>query len=412
MNNTLAIKRTFSLAVSITLLLVIFILVMGIVGESRASEGEPSQVYIPFAPTNARVAPVPELKESIFLEEARCPNDITYNRFSDTLYTANEETDDISIIRDGKLVTTIPTGNWPIHIQSDPTSDKVYLSHVLGGIRVLNGQNITANLPAFGEAYNILVNPVNGYTYITDLQAPINIVRGYEKVMDLFVPDFQGDSIRWQLATDYDSLTGLTYFASWQFRAMTVVDGTEVVDQFSFEGEGASDLVVDPYRRVIVVANNRAFHDENLNNISIIDMNTKKVTPVVSALYSYRAALDPVTGYVYVTNSEDNTVTILRGRQVVGTFPTGEFPREVAVDRLRGLAYITNAEDNSISVFRDGEFLSVIELPEGKGFKPWDLTIDEETGRVFVLNRSTVEKHSIQGVDRVICKEPWVHILE
>jgi DNA-binding beta-propeller fold protein YncE len=413
MNNSVTGRRTPSLFVTLTLLTVGLILFLPNGMNSQAAEHENTQVFFPFVHANARQAPVPKLQTSIRLRGAECPNDIAHNRFTDTLYIANEESDDISIIRNGTLIGNIPTGNWPIHVQSDPKSDKVYLSHVLNGIRVLQGQSIIADIPAYGESYTILVNPVNGYTYITDLQRPINILRGVEKVVDLFVPDFEGNTIRWQLATDYDPLTGLTYFASWQWRAVTVLDGPDVVDQFSFEGEGASDLIVDPYNRTIVVANNRAFHDVKYhNNISIIDMDSKKVTPVVSAEFSYRVALDKVSGYVYVTNSSEDTVTILHGQELIGTFYSGDFPREVAVDSRRGLAYITNAEENTISVFRDGVFLSLIELPQDKGFKPWDLTIDEETGRVFILNRSTVEVHNSKGIDSVECKEPWVHILQ
>ena len=45
---------------------------------------------------------------------------------------------------------------------------------------------------------------------------PITIIRGSERVKDSIVPDFEGNVIDWQLAADYDRLTGLTYFASWR----------------------------------------------------------------------------------------------------------------------------------------------------------------------------------------------------
>ena len=405
--------RSLAPTAIVIFLLTIFVLLLGKVGDGHASDNETSQIYIPFVQSSSRLAPVPKLIASIPLEGARCPNDMTYNRFSGLLYIANEESNNVSIIKDQSLIGNVPTGKWPIHVEADPDSDRVYLSQVWDDIKLFKGGEITDSIPGYGEPYTITVNPVNGYTYVTDLHRPINIIRGSEKVMNLFVPDFNGQVIGWQLAEDYDQFTGLTYFASWQHEAMTVVDGTKVVDQFSFEGLGASDMVVDSQRGLIVVANNLAFYDsKSPNNLSVVNIGNQEVTSIYSAKYSYRVALDPTTGYVYATNPEDNSVTVLQGTREVATYLSGKKPREVAVDSMTGYAYVTNSEDNSLSVFRDGMPVTTIELPENKGFNPWYVTIDEESGRVFVLNRSSVKRSSSLGTDAVECKRPWLHILE
>lgn len=397
----------------IVVLLVGFILLLDSVGEGHASQTETAPIFLPLVHSNARQAPVPSLVASIPLNEALCPNDMTYNSHSDILYVANEKSDNISLISGMDFAGNIATGQWPIYIKSDPKSDRVYLSHVWDGIRVLNGSEITGSIPPAGESYFITVNPVNDYTYVTDLHGQITIIRDSARVMDLIVPEFEGHTIVWQLAADYDLLTGLTYFASWRYGALTIVDGTEVVDQFSFEGEGASDMVVDAHRRLIYITNNRAYDDEKSpNNISIVDMDSHQVTSIYSAKYSYRVGLDPVTGFVYATNPEDNSVTVLQGDKEVATYWSGKKPREVAVDPVTGYAYITNSEENSISVFRDGVPVTKIELPEDMGFKPWYMTIDEGSGRVYVLNRSSREKPTYPDKQVLECKEPWVHILD
>jgi DNA-binding beta-propeller fold protein YncE len=338
---------------------------------------------------------------------------MAYNQFSGLLYIANEESDNVSIIRDLKFAGNIPTGNWPNFVASDPLSDAVYVSHVWNGIWVMNGTTITAQIPGYGESYTPMVNPINGYTYVTDLHRPISIIRGREKIADLFVPDFNGKTLVWHLAVDYDASTGLSYFASWEHGAMTVVDGTIVVDQFSYEGEGATDMAIDSQRRLLFVANNRANKDAaSPNNISVIDLNTLQVKSIYSSKYSLHLGLDQLTGYVYVTNPEDNTVTVLRGRNEVATYAAGNKPWHVAVDSVRGLAYITHAADNSVTIYRDGVQLSSIALPEDKGFEPYQIVIDEESGRVFILNRSSKEKPTYPDLQVTICREPWVHILE
>ena len=338
---------------------------------------------------------------------------MAFNDYSGDLYIANEESDNVTIIRGQNFVRNIPTGKWPIYVESDPKSDRVYVSDVRSGITIFNSGEITGHIPPYGESYYITVNPVNNYTYVTDLHRPISIIRGSVKIMDLFVPDFNENVIVWQLASDYDRLTGLTYFASWQHGAMTVVDGTEVVDQFSFHGEGALDMVVDSHRRLIIVANNRRLHEGvSINNISIVDLDTKEVTPIYSAKISAHVALDPVTGYVYVANPEDNNVTVLQGKREVATYETGKKPWGVTVDPVTGYAFVTNSGENSVSIFRDGIPVATIELPENKGFEPYQVTIDEESGLVYILDRSSIERHSDRGKQLLECREPWVHVLQ
>jgi len=406
-------RRSTTITAVIGLLLVGFTLMLDWVGESHAFQKETSQIYIPLVLSNPRQAPVPKLVASIRLEGARCPNDMTFNNHSGLLYITNRETKNISVIRDKGFVGNIPSLNWPNFIESDPLSDRVYVSNMMSGITIVNGVENSGHIPAYGESYYITVNPVNGYTYVTDLRDRITIIRGSEKVMDLKVPAFEGQKVGWQLTADYDRLTGLTYFATSQNGVMSVIDGTEVVDQFFFEGKGASDMIVDANRRLIVVANLHAHEDsESPNNISIIDLDSKEVTSVFSGKNSKNVGLDPVTGYVYVSNPDDNSVTVLQGKREVATYWSGKTPKYVAVDSVRGFAYIANSAENSVSVFRDGVPVTTIELPEDMGFKPNRVAIDEEAGRVYILNNTTVDKPSYPERQVTVCKRPWVHILE
>jgi len=276
---------------------------MGNARGSHASNAHSKAVYLPLVHSNARQAPVPSLIASIPLEGARCSNDIAINQISGDVYITNEQSNNVSVLRDMKFAGNIATGKWPINVESDPRSDTVYVSNIHSGISVLNRGVISAQIPPYYEPYSITVNPVNNYTYVTDLNHPISIIRGTEKIMDLFVPDFNEQSIRWQLASGYDKLTGLTYFASWQHGVITVVDGTEVVDQFPFHGEGAKDLIIDPYRRLLVITNIRAKQDgKSYNNISIIDLYSKQVVLIDSGEISEQVEIDEGNHRIYVLN--------------------------------------------------------------------------------------------------------------
>ncbi len=251
-------------------------------------------VYLPIINNHMRNASPPDgVVTSIELAGALCSYDINANSHSGDIYVTNERSNNVSVLRNQALVGNIITGEWPIYARSDPFSDLTYITNVVSGITLVNGGEISGQIPPYHESYYILINPINGYTYITDLHRPITVLQGSEKVMDLFVPDFEGHTIEWQLTADYDWLTGLNYFASWDNGVITVVDGLEVVDQFPYYGEGGKDMVVDAQRRFIYVANFRAGEDDATeNNVSVIDMDTKGVLLVFTSQQSRHIALD------------------------------------------------------------------------------------------------------------------------
>lgn len=156
-------KQSYSIIATIILLLVGFTLLLEWPGESHASPTKMSQIYVPLVHSNARQAPVPSLVASIPLEEARCPNDMSFNKFSGLLYVANEESDNVTVIRDQSVVDNIPTGKWPIYVESDPKSDRVYVSNVWAGISILKGSEVMGHVPGYGESYLITVNSTNDY---------------------------------------------------------------------------------------------------------------------------------------------------------------------------------------------------------------------------------------------------------
>ena len=126
------------------------------------------------------------------LKGALCPNDIAINRTSGNIYITNEYSDNVSLLRETGFVGNIATGTWPIWVESDPNSVRVYVSNVLSGVTVMEGDVIKKQIDPYHESYNITINATNGYTYVTDLHRPITIIQGEERVTDLFVPNYEG----------------------------------------------------------------------------------------------------------------------------------------------------------------------------------------------------------------------------
>jgi len=63
-------------------------------------------------------------------------------------------------------------------------------------------------------------------------------------------------------------------------------------------------------------------------------------------------AVDPGTHTVYVTNNNDDTVSVIDAstRTVTATVPVGKKPGGVAVDPGTHTVYVTNFDDNTVSV--------------------------------------------------------------
>jgi YVTN family beta-propeller protein len=62
-------------------------------------------------------------------------------------------------------------------------------------------------------------------------------------------------------------------------------------------------------------------------------------------------AVNPNTNMIYVTNADDNTVSVIDGKtnNIVDTIKVGNNPVAVAVNPNTNILYVTNADDNSLS---------------------------------------------------------------
>src|SRR5439155_22750614 len=61
-------------------------------------------------------------------------------------------------------------------------------------------------------------------------------------------------------------------------------------------------------------------------------------------------AYDSENGYVYVTNSDSQTVSVISGTVVVATVPVGDGPSGVAYDSGNGYVYVSNYFSCNVSV--------------------------------------------------------------
>ncbi|WP_196106807.1 PE domain-containing protein [Mycobacterium tuberculosis] len=112
-------------------------------------------------------------------------------------------------------------------------------------------------------------------------------------------------------------------------------------------GNGPSGVAVSPVTGLVFVTN------FDSNTVSVIDPNTNTVTgsiPVGTGAYG--VAVNP-GGNIYVTNQFSNTVSVIdpATNTVTGSpIPVGLDPTGVAVNPVTGVVYVTNSLDDTVSV--------------------------------------------------------------
>ena len=96
-------------------------------------------------------------------------------------------------------------------------------------------------------------------------------------------------------------------------------------------------------------------------------------------------AVDPVTGYAYFANEDNDTVTVVQGETFIATIPVGNRPWSVAVNPESGYVFVANRDDNTISVIRGA--VVVATLPGGA--EPFAVAVDEAHDLTYVANRAS-----------------------
>jgi YVTN family beta-propeller protein len=336
-------------------------------------------------PTATPIPPptVPQFVKIFPLPDAECPNAVAFNTTSRYVYIANNFSQNVSVLRDTDFITNIATGFWATQIATDPDSARIFVTVLHDQVTMIENTAITGKVPSHYEPYGAAFNPVNGYTYITDLDSLVQVADGASLIANVSVtdPDTNGGG-GWLQPVVVDPTTGLVYFASWSHGRMYVMDGTEVITSYR-AGWGVKDMAIDADRGYIYMAHESP-NETYPHNISVFNIQTQTITPISTAPQSRAVAVDPLSGYAYVSNETSNSVTVLLGTQVITTLPAGEAPWGVAVNPNSGHAFVTNSASNSVTVYKDGAVVTTIPT---QGIRPQAIGIDTTTNEIYIANR-------------------------
>ena len=173
------------------------------------------------------------------------------------------------------------------------------------------------------------------------------------------------------------------YVANRGLHTVSVVDlatNTEADPQASV-GTSPYDLAITPDGKFAYVTNS----DDN--NVSVVNTTDGSLAATVDVgFFPVGVAVTPDGAYVYVTNLSDNTVSVIStfNNTVVDTVDVGYYPNGVAVTPDGAYAYVTDGYSNSVSVIYTATNTVVATIYVG--MNPYGIAISPNGQRAYVTN--------------------------
>ncbi len=176
--------------------------------------------------------------------------------------------------------------------------------------------------------------------------------------------------------------------------SLTMIDGTTespTTTGFSYAIQNPLDLAVNPANHTVyavsrVFDSTCGFYLDQLEGLHGATLILTAATPLTARLGA-EIDVNEETGYAYVTDWHDSTVTVLDGNgNLVRTIAVGSHPVGVAVNATTQKIYVANSFNNDISVI-DGVTNSVTStISSPQIIAPGAVAVNPTTNTIYVAN--------------------------
>ena len=274
------------------------------------------------------------------------------------VYVVNKGSDSVTVIRGTEVITTVEAaGREPFDVAVEPREGWAYVVSgysklpprgerpaVEGNVTVISGTRIIG-VVSLGQvvAKHVVVDPTSGYVYvggftgnITDgFSGEVIVIQGMEEIARFEA----GVSIN---TMDVNPRTGDVYVTGsdlklYQFRRAELIATTQVA-----EGNGSIlNMCVNPITGDVYLVN------KGLEVIVVRDMEV--VGRISGGRSLLRMAVDPA-GNVYVADFRTNLVTVIHNTEVITTFDVGWYPYGIGVNPANGWIYVSNTNDDTVTI--------------------------------------------------------------
>lgn len=214
-------------------------------------------------------------------------------------YTNNTIEGNATVISGTQVIGTVSLGRTiPTQVVAEPMHNAVYVGGMDEEVVVIEDLQITTRIPITASVKVMDVNPQTGDIYILDVHGYLYQVQQRQIVATLWVAKEYSVPQNMQV----HPTTGDVYLVNTGGEVLVARD-MQIVAQIPLES-GTLKMDIDPLTGNVYVANYRK------DNVSVI-YDTKVITTIQVGWYPYGIGVNPANGWVYVSNTNDSTVTIL-----------------------------------------------------------------------------------------------------
>ncbi len=294
------------------------------------------------------------------------------------------------------ILTTVPVGSSPEGSAYDAGTGQLFVANYLSDtVSVISGSTVVATIPVQDNPYGVAYDSGMHEIFVTNFGS--DSVSVISDSTDTVVATISLGSPSSPTEIAY-APQGQVFVAEAGFVEVAVIDDTtDAVTTIDIHDSFVQGLVYDPSTSQLFVASTPdIFASCSVNGeLSIIDVGaTPEQDSLADELFTdvgvcpLGMAYDPVTGDVYIANSDSSTVSVVSDSTdtVVATLSVGTSPTGIAYDAAMDEVYITNAGSDNASVYTaDGpSLLAVVTLPGN----PTGITYDAGSN-LFYVSEST-----------------------
>ena len=401
------------------------------------------------------------------------PVDAAVDQATDTVYVANVGSDTVSVIDGetcnatnhsgcGNTPPTVTVGNGPDGVAVDQRTDTVYVANVNDNtVSVIDGATCNATVltgcgnappsvavgvqpgvPAVNQATDTIYVPnsnpgapgsvsvIDGKTCNANVttgcgQTPPTVSVGFNTTPFAAAVDQATDTV-YEVA-DGPSL-GSVYVINGATCNASVTSGCTQAPPTVTVGSLPVGVVVDPVTQSVFVLNQE---DSTVSVIDGVTCNAVRTAgcaqrpPVVATgFFPAYLDIDLATDTVYVSNQDENNVSVLNGaactltsqsgcRHAVTTTTVGNAPQGIAVNQATDTVYVGNRTDNDLSVINGAACDAGRRNGCGRtwptvatGITPQAVAVNQETDTIYTANSdpdNNFNGTTVSVIDGVTC---------
>ena len=310
--------------------------------------------------------------------------DITVCASVNKAYVANADEDSVAVIdcNSNAVSKKIKVGDYPSAIICDPAAKQAYVANMFDNtVTAINCETNTSysNVLVQTNPYRMAVNPITRKLYVgSDF--------GSHTVMVL---DWRGTVARDSLVFGYNTgmmavnpVTNKIYVPlnCGTIDSLAVVDGSDFDTTITVAKAGTQFAAVNP------ITGDAFFSNSSSDNVTVIKANGDTLTIAVGD-DPRMIAVNPITNKAFVCNTGSKSVSVINGASysVENTITVDTLPTIVAVNPLTNYVYVNSffASANRIKVIDTKHWDTTSVLV---GSKPFSIAVNPVTNRIYVGN--------------------------